>query len=102
MSTLLKVLDFFSLLDSAQRLSITNTAMYVVIAKIATSPSPTIMDLGALLLSLANYAHKRYTAAQEPAPALVSDSALVDLTKQIDDLTSKVNSLSIRTGLNKL
>lgn len=54
-----KVLKFLSLLDRGGNLSITNIAVIVCITKIAISPTFTITEVGALMLSLLNYAHKR-------------------------------------------
>lgn len=42
------------------KLSLTNLAVMVCIVKIAIAPSISIVDMGALLLSLLNYGHKRY------------------------------------------
>jgi len=58
-----KVLVFFNLMDfGGTSLSLTNIALIVSIAKIA-SAHVAPMDGGALLLAIVNYAHKRYTNA---------------------------------------
>ena len=42
-----------------KRLSLTNIMVYVCIVKVAMSPVVSITEIGALFLSLLNYAHKR-------------------------------------------
>ena len=55
-----KVLYKLNLTDHGNhKLSITNIAVIVCITKIALSPVISITEIGALLLSLLNYAHKR-------------------------------------------
>lgn len=56
-----KVLTFLNLLDSEGNLSITNTAVFVCVIKMALSAQFTGMDVGALIATLLNYAHKRST-----------------------------------------
>lgn len=54
-----KVLSFFNLLDQAGNLSITNVAVIVCVVKMALSSQFSGMDVGALVGTLLNYAHKR-------------------------------------------
>ena len=56
-----KILKFWRLIDSEGLLSLTNLAVLVVMIKIILVPATSIADLGVLLVSLLNYAHKRYT-----------------------------------------
>lgn len=56
----LRVLQFFNLLDNDKNLSISNVAVIVCVTKIAIAPEFSITEVGALLVSLLNYAHKRY------------------------------------------
>lgn len=50
-----------SLVDGrGSSLSLTNLAVIVCIVKIAVAPQISIPEIGALLLSLLNYGHKRY------------------------------------------
>ncbi len=58
-----KVLKFLNLLDEEGRLSITNACVIICAIKIAAAPHFTITEVGALLVSLCNYAHKRSTNA---------------------------------------
>jgi hypothetical protein len=61
MNKIFSVLRFFTLMDpDSVTLSITNIAVIISVVKIAmghTAP----MDGGALLVTVLNYAHKRYT-----------------------------------------
>ena len=70
MKYVLKVLDFFSMLDeSGTRLSITNVALAVLLAKMAFSHSTDWPSLVAVVTSFANYAHKRVVASGTPTDA---------------------------------
>lgn len=53
-------LAFLNLLDNAGNLSISNIAVIVCVIKVALAPQFSITEVGALLVSLLNYAHKRY------------------------------------------
>lgn len=44
------------------QLSLTNIALIIVIVKLTLIPSPSIFDLGSLLLALANYNAKKLMA----------------------------------------
>lgn len=57
-----RLLKFLNLTDRQGNLSITNIAVIVCITKIAIAPTFTITEVGALMLSLFNYAHKRSEA----------------------------------------
>lgn len=61
-----KVLTFLNLLDAAGNLSISNVAVCVCIAKLAVAHPFALSELGALMISLLNYGHKRYVNSQEP------------------------------------
>jgi hypothetical protein len=60
---LLRILRFLNIVDEQDRLSITNLAVYIALAKLALTPA-TPMDMGVLFTSLLNYAHKRHTNSQ--------------------------------------
>lgn len=58
-----RVLNFLSLLDRDGNLSISNVAVIVCVTKIAAAPKFSIEEVGALLVALLNYAHKRQVGA---------------------------------------
>lgn len=57
----MRVLKFLSLLDNEGNLSISNIAVIVCVTKLAIAPHFSVTEVGALMVSLLNYAHKRYT-----------------------------------------
>lgn len=63
-----KVLTFLNLLDATGNLSISNVAVCVCIAKLAMAHPFSLTEVGALLVSLLNYAHKRYCAQDSNGP----------------------------------
>ncbi len=60
-----RVLVFLNLLDEAGNLSITNVAVIVGITKMALASSFSGVDATALIGTLLNYAHKRFTNSQD-------------------------------------
>jgi hypothetical protein len=64
---MMRVLKFLRIVDAGKPLevSITNVACWVVIIKIAIAQQASMADLGAMLVSLANYAHKRHLNSKD-------------------------------------
>lgn len=54
-----QVLTFLNLLDNGGNLSITNVAVLICLYKIAASAQFSGTEVGALIATLMNYAHKR-------------------------------------------
>lgn len=87
-----KVLNFLSLLDNqGHKVSLTNIVLYVVTIKIALSPSPSLPELGTLLLSLLAYSHKRYVADKQSSRQSTSNN---ELSNQVNALNQKVTDFS--------
>lgn len=59
---LIKILQFLRLVDEDQRLSLTNIAVYIALVRLVTTEA-TPLDVGALISSLANYAHTKRVRA---------------------------------------
>lgn len=93
-----KALDFLNLLDSEHRLSITSLAMYVVLTKVAVAPSPSLTDLGSLLLVLLNYAHKRIVVSSAVAEEGGKIQVFSEVERTVEELKSKVNAMAIKAG----
>jgi predicted membrane protein len=55
-----RALLFLNLLDCNGNLSITNIAVIICLVKIATAAQFTGTEVGALIATLLNYAHKRF------------------------------------------
>lgn len=97
------ILNFFNLLDSEQRLSITNVAVLVVLVKLALSPSASITEAGMLLATLANYAHKRVTNQNNQTPEEDTLTPQVnDMQKKLEDMATKVSGLAMSAGIKKM
>ena len=58
---LIKVLDFCNILDDNRCLSLTNLAVIAMVVKMVCTKSPDMATLGATVVSLMNYMHKRST-----------------------------------------
>lgn len=56
-----KVMIFFRLVDAHDMtLSITNIALYITLYKLATVDQASMVDVGAVMVSLSNYGLKKY------------------------------------------
>lgn len=96
-------MSFLNLSDAEGKLSITNTAVIVLITKIAVAPSLDFPTVAALLLSLLNYADKRRTIAANSSTNEQLDGlkeqieGITEAAKKIEEVESKVNSLILRS-----
>ncbi len=99
------VLNFFNILDSEGRLSITNLAVIIVLIKITIAPTASIVEMGALFISLANYHLKRKTIADsqtvEPPTDLITPQ-VNEMKTKLEETISQVNSLALNAGFTKL
>ena len=64
MRNLIKVLQFFRLVDENKQMSLTNIALMTAIVKIATTEAKSLEDVGLLLIPMLGYAHKKYINKQ--------------------------------------
>lgn len=64
-----KVLAFLNLGDRQGNLSVTNLAVYTLLAKIAMSPTLDWPTASGLLIALLNYSHKRQVNVQSAEAA---------------------------------
>lgn len=97
---------FFQLTDDRGRLSITNIATMVVIAKIALAVSIDWGVISALLITLLNYSHKRHVGCRsvhtppDHSEAIeLLESKLDEVSKVADEAKDKASKLSLATGL---
>ncbi len=87
-----KLFNVLALLDSEQKqLSLSNIALYVILVKLALTTNVSLPEVGALLLALLNYGHKRHVAN---AAAQVEAVASNELANKVDTLLSNVESYS--------
>lgn len=97
------VADFLNLLDNSGKLSITNLAVYVVLAKLIYVVNPGLAETGALVATLLSYAHKRHTNAASSESDIDVESQIADatksLTEQVTELSSQVSSLAVKVNL---
>lgn len=99
------VLNFLNVLDSEGRLSITNLAVIIVLIKITIAPTASIVEMGALFISLANYHLKRKTIADSrtvETPEDVITPQVNELQKKLEETISQVSALTIQSGIKKL
>lgn len=80
MKFLLKVLDFCNVLDYSKRLSITNIALIVLLAKVAFASPIDWPSIVSLVIAFSNYAHKRSSNQ-------VAVGVNVDSIRQTDSIT---------------
>jgi len=93
MKKICEVLKFFRLLDeNDSHISLVNVTLMIALVKLVQTPSLSIMEVGALCMSLATYHGKRYYQSKSPK------SEPADLETQVAELKSKVNNLTIGMG----
>lgn len=92
---LCKTLRFFNLVDRSCNLSITNIAVIVCVAKIAIAPTFSIAEVGALLISLVNYGHKRTESAKaEKADKEIAAKVIaVQAATSVNEVDARVSEI---------
>jgi hypothetical protein len=93
-----KFLSFLNLLDQEGKLSITNTAMYVIIGKVVSSPFEWSSAI-TLFIVCANYMHKRVAVNAPPVDTSKVDELIASTTTSIEDLKSTVTGLALKVGM---
>ena len=104
MNFLLAPLKFFNLLDRGNKLSITNTAVVVIVVKMALAPFDWA-TAAALLVSLLNYMDKRRTSAKAEAIATlpaIDNEEITAMKTKLEEVESKVSSIAIQAGLRPI
>jgi hypothetical protein len=97
MNLLSNALQFLSLVNDDGNLSVTTLGVYVVLVKLALTPSWDLTQAGVLLVTLANYAHKRHVlSGQEPEQQPVDLQPLQD---QLSKLQDRVGAMSLAQGI---
>src|SRR5688572_26794815 len=91
---MMRVLTFLRLVDENGNLSLTNIAVIVSLVKLAMTPTVSMTDTGALLVSVLNYAYKRFSQAPDADDDGIPDAVEAN-TKAIEDLSSKLD-MSLR------
>lgn len=108
-----KILTFLRIIDEHDGLiSLTNVALFVVLFKIAFAASFSMVDAGALFVTLLSYQGKKLinkdkqedTVKIEDAVRSATDAMTVvgDLIKKVDELGSKVTQQQISMGIKDL
>lgn len=94
---LLAGLNFLNLKEArSNKLSLTNIAVAVCIVKVAMAPQASIVDLGALLLSLMNYMHKRNenNKAQKVESETNNQDAITEVKEAVEKVVNVQNSIT--------
>lgn len=78
-----------------KKLSWTNVAVAVCVVKIAIAPEVTVPELGALLLSLANYGHKRVESAKAVKVEASKLPQAQEVLEEVKAIQAKVEAQSL-------
>jgi hypothetical protein len=99
------ILKWLNLLDYEGKLSITNVAVYIALAKLATAPVINITEAGTLLVALLSYSYKKHLIAKQGQQIASKDD---DLNKTIDEVKAEIaqvksttSALALSIGLQK-
>lgn len=99
----IKLGKFFRILDEYNNnLSLTNVAVIITLVKLAMAPALSIVDIGALLISLISYTSKKVLNNKKPTevelPAAI-EIKLKSMEDIITNLKSKVGSMDLAKTL---
>jgi hypothetical protein len=89
------VLKWANLLDKDGRLSITNVAVIIMVTKLAFLPTFTLTEVGAFVIAMLNYAHKRQKNCEHQEKQQKPDV----FAQKIEEIESKLSSLALKAGL---
>jgi len=97
---LLKIGRFFRVVDESEPvLSITNTAVLVVLAKVTFSAEPSIAEMGGLLITLALYYGKKRINKDKSKLSDENKKAIEDVTAKVQQIADKTSGLAASIGL---
>lgn len=100
-----EALSFLSLLDKDGKLSITNIAVVICVTKIAYVADPSIVDTGALLITLMNYSHKRLESNKASSKTKQDEFiGIQDTLAKVVEVQNKITQdmIEIKAGSDKL
>lgn len=106
-----KLLAFLNLLDADSNLSITNAAVIALVIKMLVSPNLDWPSITAMVITFANYMHKRQSADAAAATEATDEmkaikeqyeKAVVAQAQAISDIQSKIGGLSQVAELFKM
>jgi hypothetical protein len=98
--TFIKIMD-----DHDESLSLTSIALWVVLVKLALVQSASIVDIGALLVSLASYQGKKMIplkVQESSADIQALTTSMSQVTTKLTELESKASGLAVAVGLKNL
>lgn len=98
MTTVYKILNFLSLLDKDNNISITNVAVIIMVTKLMFIPTFTLAEVSAFVIVMLNYGHKRRENAKAASNNKVATD---DVSTKLEDLESKVGALLLSSGLRR-
>jgi hypothetical protein len=96
-----KALFFLRITDEDGLLSITHIACWVVIAKIALDPNPSISEMGGLLVTLALYYGKKHLDSKKKKLNDEQTDALAKMQAKVDQVADKVGAVATTLGFSK-
>lgn len=88
-----KILTFFNLKDRSGNLSLTNTALIILMVKLAIAPEFSITEVSAFFIALLNYGHKRSVTAKAESE-VIAPIDMGPLEKQLQDLSNEIKGVS--------
>lgn len=92
-------LYFLRLTDTSGLLSITNIGCIVVLTKVALNPSPSIVDMGTLLITLSLYFGKSHMNRNKQAITDENKQAITDMQNKVQQIADKTSGLSAMIGI---
>lgn len=94
-----KLFYFLRITDDDGLLSITHIACIIVLIKLAMNPSPSIVDMGSLLVTLSLYYGKAHLNKQKQKLTDENKQAIEDIKIQVQGIKDKTAGMAARIGL---
>lgn len=100
---LINIGRFFRLIDERSVcLSLTNIAVMVVVAKVATTPSPSFADLGALLGVLFAYYGKKHINKDLDQTTEDQKADMAELKTKVKEVGDRIGGVAAMVGIKNV
>lgn len=97
-----KALYFLRLTDEDGILSITNIGCIVVLTKVALNPSPSVVDMGTLLVTLSLYFGKAHLNRNKVKVTEDTVQRISDMEEKVKSIQGTASSLAAQMGLGNI
>ena len=95
---LFKILDFFRITDSDNKLSLTHLVIFVSIYKIIVAPVFTISEVTTLLIAMLSYGFKKHLLKNKMNLTDENQAAIQKIDQKVNQLADKQGAVAAAMG----